>query len=190
MDVAGASQRASMFSSRRSSRCPKACRTMCSASCRRRSGSRIAARAGSCTATACASKPTYAVQGRAAQTIAFTIAIGGLQQDVYTKPVGILFHTSESDLWPLEADFEQQLRRSSARLCCATCAKQQAYNYLIDRFGRVYRIVDDETRANHAGHAVWARDDEVYLDLNSHSSACRSNRAGTAGARCRSRARS
>ena len=31
----------------------------------------------------------------------------------------------------------------------------------------MYRIVEDETRANHAGHAVWARNDEVYLDLNS-----------------------
>ena len=31
-------------------------------------------------------------------------------------------------------------------------AVQTAYNYLIDRFGRVYRIVDDESRANHAGH--------------------------------------
>ena len=36
-----------------------------------------------------------------------------------------------------------------------------------DRFGRVYRIVDDESRASHAGHSVWARGDDVYLDLNS-----------------------
>ena len=86
--------------------------------------------------------------------------------DRYSKPVGILFHTSESDLWPLEADFEQQLRRGTAGLL-RYVQKQQAYNYLIDRFGRVYRIVDDESRANHAGHAVWARNDEVYLDLNS-----------------------
>jgi hypothetical protein len=45
--------------------------------------------------------------------------------------------------------------------------REQAYNYMIDRFGRVYRIVDDDSRANHAGHGVWARGDEVYLDLNS-----------------------
>jgi hypothetical protein len=38
---------------------------------------------------------------------------------------------------------------------------------VIDRFGRVYRVVDDETRASHAGHGVWAHGDEVYLDLNS-----------------------
>jgi hypothetical protein len=91
---------------------------------------------------------------------------GKLQPESYSKPAGILFHTSESDLWPLEADFAQQLRRGTAGLL-RYLQKQQAYNYLIDRFGRVYRIVDDESRANHAGHSVWARNDEVYLDLNS-----------------------
>jgi hypothetical protein len=91
---------------------------------------------------------------------------GQLQPESYSKPAGILFHTSESDLWPLEADFAQQLRRGTAGLL-RYLQKQQAYNYLIDRFGRVYRIVDDESRANHAGHSVWARNDEVYLDLNS-----------------------
>jgi hypothetical protein len=89
----------------------------------------------------------------------------GLQKEVYSKPVGILYHTSESDLWPLEENFERQLRRSSAGLL-RYVRKTQAYNYLIDRFGRVYRVVDDETRAKHAGRAVWARNDEVYLDLN------------------------
>jgi N-acetylmuramoyl-L-alanine amidase len=90
---------------------------------------------------------------------------GGLQKEVYSKPVGILYHTSESDLWPLEENFERQLRRSSAGLL-RYVRKEQAYNYLIDRFGRVYRVVDEETRAKHAGRAVWARNDEVYLDLN------------------------
>jgi hypothetical protein len=90
----------------------------------------------------------------------------GAAADRYSKPAGILFHTSESDLWPLEADFAQQLRRGTAALL-RYLQKQQAYNYLIDRFGRVYRIVDDESRAHHAGHSVWARNDEVYLDLNS-----------------------
>jgi hypothetical protein len=91
---------------------------------------------------------------------------GALEPGAYSKPIGILFHTSESDLWPLEADFAQQLRRGTASLL-RYLQHEQAYNYLIDRFGRVYRIVDDESRANHAGHSVWARNDEVYLDLNS-----------------------
>lgn len=91
---------------------------------------------------------------------------GGLQQTVYTKPVGIVFHTSESDLWPLEQDFERQLRRTSSALL-RYVQGAHAYHYLIDRFGRVYRVVDDDSRANHAGHSVWARNEEVYLDLNS-----------------------
>jgi hypothetical protein len=84
----------------------------------------------------------------------------------YSRPMGILFHTSESDLWPLEPDYEQELRKGSVALL-RFVRREQAYNYIIDRFGRVYRIVDDDSRANHAGHGVWARGDEVYLDLNS-----------------------
>jgi N-acetylmuramoyl-L-alanine amidase len=91
---------------------------------------------------------------------------GTLQKTTYTRPVGILFHTSESDLWPLEADYGKELRRSSAGLL-KYVSSTRAYHYLIDRFGRVYRTVEDETRANHAGYGVWAHGDEVYLDLNS-----------------------
>jgi hypothetical protein len=91
---------------------------------------------------------------------------GVLQERTYSRPVGILFHTSESDLWPLEADYGNELRRSSAALL-RYVRNTHAYHYVIDRFGRVYRTVDDETRANHAGHGVWAHGDEVYLDLNS-----------------------
>jgi hypothetical protein len=90
----------------------------------------------------------------------------GLQPTVHTKPVGILFHTSESDLWPLDAGFDKQLRQSSSALLNYVKEKR-AYNYVIDRFGRVYRVVDDETRANHAGNSIWANGDDVYLDLNS-----------------------
>jgi hypothetical protein len=91
---------------------------------------------------------------------------GELQQALHSRPVGILFHTSESDLWPLDADYNKELRRSSAGLV-KYVSNTRAYHYLIDRFGRVYRTVDDETRARHAGHGVWAHGDEVYLDLNS-----------------------
>lgn len=91
---------------------------------------------------------------------------GQLLPQVHSRPLGILFHTSESDLWPLEPDFEKEVRRGSESLL-RYVKSQQAYNYMIDRFGRVYRIVDDDSRANHAGHGVWARGDEVYLDLNS-----------------------
>jgi len=90
----------------------------------------------------------------------------GLKPELHSKPIGILFHTSESDIWPLDTDFEKQLRSTSEALL-EHVKRHQSYNYVIDRFGRVFRIVDDETRANHAGYGVWTNNDEVYLDLNS-----------------------
>ena len=40
------------------------------------------------------------------------------------------------------------------------------YNYLIDRFGRTYRIVRDEFEANHAGNSVWSDGRSVYVNLS------------------------
>lgn len=83
-----------------------------------------------------------------------------------TQPVGILMHTSESDLWPFEETFNANLRKGSRSLL-RYVQRLQLYNYVIDRFGRVYRVVRDETRAHHAGRGVWAHDDRYYLNLNS-----------------------
>ncbi len=89
----------------------------------------------------------------------------GMHDEVYTKPVGIVFHTSESDIWPLEASFNENLRDSTQRLL-RYLVRNRCYNYIIDRFGRVYRIVDEETKANHAGTSIWANGKAVYLNLN------------------------
>ena len=83
-----------------------------------------------------------------------------------TRPVGILLHTSESDLWPLEAEFNSNIR-SSSRGLLRYVQRLRLYNYVIDRFGRVYRVVKDDTRAHHAGHGVWSYNDRYYLNLNS-----------------------
>jgi hypothetical protein len=89
----------------------------------------------------------------------------GLLPEVQERPVGILFHTSESDVWPLEATFNENLRKSSVQLR-RYVRQHKLYHYLIDRFGRVYAVVDAESKANHAGHSVWARGDQIYLNLN------------------------
>jgi len=39
--------------------------------------------------------------------------------------------------------------------------------YLIDRFGRVFRVVEEDSRANHAGHSIWEAGGRVQLNLNS-----------------------
>jgi hypothetical protein len=90
----------------------------------------------------------------------------GLRGPAQSRPVGILFHTTESDVWPLEASYNDTLRGGTQRLL-RYVQRNRLYNYLIDRFGRVYRVVDEETKANHAGHSVWTRGDDVYLSLNS-----------------------
>jgi hypothetical protein len=89
----------------------------------------------------------------------------GMSGEVRDKPVGILFHTSESDIWPLDESYNENLRTSSQSLL-RYLQRNRVYNYLIDRFGRVYRVVTDETKANHAGHSVWTRGDDIYLGLN------------------------
>jgi hypothetical protein len=85
--------------------------------------------------------------------------------EVHERPVGILFHTSESDVWPLEENFNDNLRKSSGQLL-RWVKKHKLYHYLIDRFGRVYGVVDEQSKANHAGHSVWAQGDRVHLNLN------------------------
>jgi N-acetyl-anhydromuramyl-L-alanine amidase AmpD len=32
--------------------------------------------------------------------------------------------------------------------------RKQAYNFVIDRFGRVYRVVPESDAANHAGNSI------------------------------------
>lgn len=90
---------------------------------------------------------------------------GTLRAEVHDQPVGILFHTSESDIWPLEASFNESLRDSSQRLL-RYLQRNRTYHYLVDRFGRVFRVVNEDSKANHAGYAVWAKPGSVYLSLN------------------------
>ena len=89
----------------------------------------------------------------------------GLLDDVHDVPVGLLYHTSESDIWPLQEAFNESLRDSSQRLL-RYIQRKRLYNYVIDRFGRVFRIIPDAERANHAGYSIWAVEQDVYLNLN------------------------
>jgi hypothetical protein len=90
---------------------------------------------------------------------------GTLDPRVYNAPVGLLFHTSESDVWPLEAAYNENLRGTSQGLL-RYVRQNRLYHYVIDRFGRVFRVVAEESKANHAGNSVWANAGRVYLNLN------------------------
>ncbi len=91
-------------------------------------------------------------------------ATGGLLP-LSSDPVGIVFHTTESDILSLEPENNASLLRNSKNLV-AYIKRHEFYHYLIDRFGRVYQILNDDSRANHAGVAVWANAGKVYMNLN------------------------
>ena len=82
-----------------------------------------------------------------------------------TRPAGIVFHTTESCQAPLEERENRRLQQLEHSLI-EFVAHKRAYNFLIDRFGRVYRIVAESDAANHAGYSVWADETSVYLNLN------------------------
>ena len=81
------------------------------------------------------------------------------------EPVGIVFHTTESDIQSLEPENNASLLRNSKNLV-AYIKRHEFYHYLVDRFGRVYQILNDDSRANHAGNSVWATGGRVYMNLN------------------------
>lgn len=84
---------------------------------------------------------------------------------VGSRPVGILYHISESDLLPFAGKYNSSLQGRS-RALLAYAREKGLYNYLIDRFGRTYRIVRDEKTANHAGNSVWYDGRQVYVNLS------------------------
>ncbi len=83
-----------------------------------------------------------------------------------SDPVGIVYHTTESHGAPFEAQQNQTLKRQGESLL-AFVRDNHAYNYVIDRFGRVHRVVLESDTAYHAGKSVWADAKWVYINLNS-----------------------
>ena len=79
--------------------------------------------------------------------------------------VGIVFHTTESNLAEFAPQANRTLKRYSEGIL-SYVREQKAYNYVIDRFGRVFRIVREDQTAFHAGPAVWADDRWVYVQVN------------------------
>jgi hypothetical protein len=85
--------------------------------------------------------------------------------DAISSPVGIVYHVSESDLLPFADRYNSSLQNHS-RALLEYARAHRLYNYLIDRFGRTYRIVRDEFEANHAGNSVWSDGHSVYVNLS------------------------
>jgi hypothetical protein len=80
-------------------------------------------------------------------------------------PSGIVFHTTESLITPFEESEKGRMRELGEQLL-QYVRRHRSYHFVIDRFGRVYRIVAEEERANHAGNSVWADSKFLYVNLN------------------------
>ena len=81
------------------------------------------------------------------------------------QPGGIVFHTTESNLAPFVPDENRNLQRIGEGVL-AFVQNKHLYHYVIDRFGRVFRIVSEGSIAYHAGPSVWADQQDVYVNLN------------------------
>jgi len=93
------------------------------------------------------------------------LAGGSEEFETLDKPVGIVYHLSEGDLLPFSDNYNSSLQSTSRRLA-EYARDNRLYNYLIDRFGRTYRLVGDEFSSNHAGNSVWSDGQYVYVNLN------------------------
>jgi len=85
--------------------------------------------------------------------------------DWKTKPAGIVYHTTESLLAPFEAGQNRWLVRIGSQVLEYVKLKR-CYHFVIDRFGRVFRVVNESDRANHAGNSIWGDDKGAYVNLN------------------------
>lgn len=108
----------------------------------------------------------YAVSHRPRAYVAYSRdypeATGGEKR---TDPAGIVYHTTESLQAPFESSQNNLLKRVGESLLDYV-RRRRCYNFLIDRFGRAFRIVNESDAADHAGHSVWADDRYFYVNLN------------------------
>lgn len=82
-----------------------------------------------------------------------------------SEPVGIVYHTTESPQARFAPEANHALRRLGRSLL-KHVQDRRSYHFLIDRFGRVFRIVPEGDVANHAGNSVWAAGRWAYINLN------------------------
>ncbi len=85
--------------------------------------------------------------------------------DNFDKPIGILYHSTESDLVAFAPTNTSSIEAVSKETL-QYVQRHQSYNYFIDRFGQVYRIVPDEQVSYHAGRSLWADEKGIIIELN------------------------
>jgi len=94
-----------------------------------------------------------------------TAQIDPAHPELRAQPAGIVYHTTESDQASFEPGQNAALKRIGKEVL-AFVKHNRCYHFLIDRFGQVFRIVEESDLANHAGYSVWADASAVYVNLN------------------------
>lgn len=89
----------------------------------------------------------------------------GLARVDENKPFGIVFHTTESMVAAFEEEKNRELLRA-ANGVVRFVRMNRAYHYVVDRFGRVWRVVPEDEPANHAGNSSWSDEENLYVQLN------------------------
>ena len=109
---------------------------------------------------------TFAVSNRPRNRFPIFSLTGGAEpREEGRQPVGIVYHTTESNLAPFEEQENHRLQRLGRNLM-EWVRQDRSYHYVIDRFGRVYRVVEESDAANHVGTSIWADSQGVYVNLN------------------------
>ncbi len=108
----------------------------------------------------------YATSTHHRRYVAFTTGSPGREPGALRdSPAGIVFHATESRQAPFEESKNRELKRLGES-ALDYVRRKGAYNFVIDRFGRVYRVVEEGDAANHAGYSLWADDRWIYINLN------------------------
>jgi hypothetical protein len=107
----------------------------------------------------------YAVPNRPRGYLAFPASRTDAPAVRRSDPAGIVFHTTESSQAAFSPEDNGALRRIGESLLDYV-RRKRAYHFVIDRFGRVHRVVAEGHAANHAGFSVWADQQWFYLNLN------------------------
>ena len=84
---------------------------------------------------------------------------------IRSGPAGIVYHTTESNMAPFEPEQNRRMQRIGASVLDMV-RRNHSYHYVVDRFGRVFRIVAESDIANHAGMSIWADEKYAYVNLN------------------------
>ena len=95
----------------------------------------------------------------------YRVKIGTKVPVAMERPVGIVFHTTESNLAPFQEAHNKQLKSIGENLL-AFIRDKRSYHYMIDRFGRVWRITPESEPAFHAGSSIWQEPEWNYINLN------------------------